>query len=223
MPWFFYNRGSKDIFASGLLPIEAYSKIICFGFELTEAVWLHRVKKTLNPFAAAQTILIFFFSEHPHTPSKSFLLLPLHPAFVPASPPLHRRSTVEEVVLWPSLHLLHFRATPPHRCCIVPPTSLLRCSASATVVSFRQCRYCAVPPAPLRCHFTVDEIVPVPLLLRLLQATITKVLLHVVLHSACTVAALPLHCRVGYSDTVDNNYFFIYDTQLGLGWRKLRQ
>jgi len=32
-----------DLFASGLLPAEAYSKTICLGFELTEAVWLRRV------------------------------------------------------------------------------------------------------------------------------------------------------------------------------------
>jgi len=79
MPRFFYNRGSRDLFASGLLPTEAYSKTICLDFELTEAVWLRRVKKNLNPFATAQTISIFFFSEHPHTASKSFLLLPLRP------------------------------------------------------------------------------------------------------------------------------------------------
>jgi len=124
---FFYNWGSRDLFTSGLLPTEAYSKTICLGFELTEAVWLRRVKKTLNPFAAAQTISIFFFSEYPHIASKSFLLLPLHSAFVLALPPLHRRYNFF------IFEQLHYAATTlfrqPHYCAI-PPTPLLRCSAN---------------------------------------------------------------------------------------------
>jgi len=48
-------------------------------------------------------------------------------------------------------------------------------------------------PPLLHCHFTVDEIVLVLLLLHLLQTTIMKVPLHTTLHSACTTVAPPLH------------------------------
>ena len=50
-------------------------------------------------------------------------------------------------------------------------------SNSIVPLHFRSAYTAAAPP--LCCHFTIDEIVPTPLLLRLLRATITKVPLHI--------------------------------------------
>ncbi|QCE00024.1 hypothetical protein DEO72_LG7g1310 [Vigna unguiculata] len=63
-----------NLFASGLLPTEAYSKTICLGFELTEAP-CKPSRFSSSPSIPTQHPNIFFFFHYT-------------PAFVPASPPL---------------------------------------------------------------------------------------------------------------------------------------
>jgi len=191
MPRFFYNRDSKYLFASGLLPTEAYGKTICLSFEIIEAVWLRKPKSFRSRANHLDFLLlrasphsIQIFSSSSTTPQPSFRL---HHRCTAAAP--WRRWFCGRRCIFFIFEQLHYAAAASfhqRRCCVVPPTLLLRRFASATAALFRQRRCCVVPPAPLRCHFIVDEIVSAPLLLCLLQATITKVLLHTALHSACT-------------------------------------
>jgi len=148
MPQFIYNRGSRDLFASGQLPIEAYKKTICLGFKSTKAVWLRKVKINTNPFAVAQTICdILFLRASPHSTQHPNLFFFFHCALV-----VHSNFTIAA----PWRRWFHGRR------CIFFIFEQLHCIAA---VSFGLRCYCVVLPAPLHCHFTVDEIVPTPLLL----------------------------------------------------------
>jgi len=147
MPRFFYNRGSRDLMLrSSCQP--RHIRSICLGFKLTEAISHCRVNKNPKSFHCSSNTCDFLLLRATHTQLPLFHCTPaVRFDFTTAAAPLHCRYTATggcfgAAVASSSSSNHHHSSSAPF-----------------------------VPPAPpLHCHFTIDEIVPAPLHLRLLRA-----------------------------------------------------
>jgi len=146
MPQFFYNRGSRWLMHRSSCQQRHMSKPICLGFELTEAISFLRVKKT-QMFSHCSTthsaLLLLLWASH------TWSNLPLRTSPLCC---LHRRCTVKEV----SGTTASSSSSTNHHRCSVGAFFLHRCSVQSA---------CTVVAPPL--HRTVEEVVPMPLLLAL--------------------------------------------------------
>ena len=155
MPRFFYTRGSRDLMLrSSCQP--RHIRSICLGFKLTEAVLHCRVNKNPKSFNCSSNIHNFLLLRATRTQLPLFhytsavrfgfttVAPPLHHRYTAAAPPLHRRGGCFGAAAASSSSLSNHHH-----------------SSSAPFV---------LPAPSLHYHFTVDEIVPAPLHLRLLRA-----------------------------------------------------